>query len=242
MNSTWFITGTDTEIGKTWCTLALIYYLKKSGLIVHHGEQNADEHSTQFLTVAGMKPIASGCYYDKNGELRNSDAEQILQLSDLEIPYDWMNPYAFEPPIAPHLAAQQIGQVIEIEKIVKHYQQLVQLVDCVVVEGVGGWRVPINARQSLKDLVLALKIPVILVVGLRLGCINHALLTAEIIEHDGCQLVGWIANPVTPHYNIQSTIDTLTSRLAVPLLAQMPYLTELHVERLAAAFNSHHRF
>jgi len=235
IKSSWFITGTDTEIGKTWCTLALIDYVKKFGLITGNDEQKTDDKAQSSLTVAGMKPIASGCYYNNNGDLRNSDAEQILHLSDLKIPYEWVNPYAFEPPIAPHLAAQQIGQVIKIEKIIEHYQQLAQLADCVVIEGVGGWRVPLNAQQSLKDMVLALKIPVILVVGLRLGCINHALLTAETIEHDGCQLVGWIANPLTPNYDIQSTIDTLSTRLTVPLLAQMPYLKALQIEQLTTA-------
>ena len=99
MNQAWFITGTDTEIGKTWCTLAFIQYLKNKG-----------------LRVAGMKPIAAGCV-----DLRNSDAEQILALSDLEVPYDWVNPYAFAPPIAPHVAAEQVGQVIELEVILKPF-------------------------------------------------------------------------------------------------------------------------
>ena len=182
MNQSWFITGTDTGIGKTWCTLALMQYLKN-----------------QNLRVAGMKPIATGCYSTKNG-LRNSDAEQILELSGLDIPYDWINPYAFAPPIAPHLAAAKIEQVIELENIIKKYQQLATNTDTVVIEGIGGWRVPINATHYLKDLVLALKVPVILVVGLRLGCINHALLTAEAIIHDGCFLAGWIANPIAPDF------------------------------------------
>ena len=209
MNQSWFVTGTDTEIGKTYCTLALIQHFNKHG-----------------LRVAGMKPIASGCYRSSQG-LRNSDAEQILAVSGLEVPYDWVNPYAFEPPIAPHLAAAQVGQTIELEQIVSQYQQLAAVADIVVVEGVGGWRVPINATQSLKDMVLALKIPVILVVGMRLGCINHALLTAETIIRDGATMTGWIANSMNPDFDAQGSINTLSARLYAPLLAQMPYSLDI---------------
>ncbi len=216
--SSWFVTGTDTEIGKTWCTLALIQHFK-----------------TQGLRVAGMKPIASGCCRSDRG-LRNSDAEKILEVSGLEVPYDWVNPYAFEPPIAPHLAAAQMGQTIELENIVSKYKQLAAFADTVVIEGVGGWRVPVNATQSLKDIVLALDVPVILVVGLRLGCINHALLTAEAIIRDGCTLVGWIANSISPDFDAQGSIDTLSERLEVPLLAQIPYLLELEIENAAKVF------
>jgi len=130
MSSSYFITGTDTEIGKTWCTLALIQYFKNQG-----------------LRVAGMKPIASGCDCTKAG-FRNSDAKQILEFSNLNVPYDWSNPYAFEPPIAPHLAADQVGKVIDLEKIIDKYHRLTALADVVVIEGVGGWRVPINTTQS----------------------------------------------------------------------------------------------
>jgi len=214
MNKSWFITGTDTEIGKTWCTLALIQYFKNQG-----------------LRVAGMKPIAAGCHWSETG-LKNSDAEQILATSGLAVPYDWVNPYAFEPPIAPHVAATQVGQLIELSNIIHKYQQLAAQADMVVVEGVGGWRVPINATQSLKDMVLAMEAQVILVVGMRLGCINHALLSAEVIRGDGCTLAGWIANPIDPDFDEQASIDTLQERLKVPLLAQMPYLAYLDILRL----------
>jgi dethiobiotin synthetase len=217
MNQSWFITGTDTEIGKTWCTLAFIQHFKNQG-----------------LRVAGMKPIAAGCYRS-DVNLRNSDAEQILELSGLDVPYDWVNPYAFEPPIAPHIAAAQVGQSMQLEKIIEKYQQLATLADVVIIEGVGGWRVPINATQSLKDMVLAMNVPVILVVGLRLGCINHALLSAETILRDGCTLVGWIANSVAPNFEGQSSIETLLERLEVPLLAQMPYLAVQNIPQLAQA-------
>ncbi len=217
MNQSWFITGTDTEIGKTWCTLAIIQHLKNQG-----------------LRVAGMKPIAAGCYETLAG-LRNSDAQQILEFSGLDVPYDWINPYAFAPPIAPHLAAAQIGQSIELKTIIKQYQRLAAQVDSVVIEGVGGWRVPMNATQSLKDMVLAMDVPVILVVGLRLGCINHALLSAETIIADGCTLGGWIANPIDSDFDGQASIDTLSERLEVPLLAQMPFLDSQDIPQLAQA-------
>ncbi len=220
MIHSWFITGTDTEIGKTWCTLAFIQYLKNQG-----------------LRVAGMKPIASGCYWSPTG-FRNSDAEQILTVSGLDVPYNWVNPYAFEPPIAPHLAAAQVGKPIELEAITKNYHQLAPQVDTVVIEGVGGWRVPISAKESLKDIVLAVKAQVILVVGLRLGCINHALLSAETIIRDGCSLVGWIANPIDPDFEGQGSVDTLSKHLEVPLLAQMPYLPQLDILQLAKKFQN----
>jgi dethiobiotin synthetase len=210
-----FITGTDTDVGKTWCTLALIQHLKNQG-----------------LRVAGMKPISAGCRRGEAG-LRNSDAEKIMEISGLDIPYDWVNPYAFEPPIAPHLAANKSGQVIEINTIIDKYNQLASLADAVVVEGVGGWRVPINATQCLKDLILAMDIPVILVVGLRLGCINHALLSAESIISDGCNLIGWFANPVSPHFYAPDAIETLSERLDVPLLARFPCLANQDISKFA---------
>ncbi len=207
----WFITGTDTEIGKTWCTLAVIQYLKNQG-----------------LQVAGMKPIASGCV-----NFKNSDAEYILAESSLQVPYEWVNPYAFTPPIAPHVAAAQVGQMIDLEVIIKNYQHLAEHADTVVIEGVGGWRVPLNTSQSLKDIVLALNAQVILVVGLRLGCINHALLSAETIIRDGCSLVGWIANAIDPEFEASSSIDTINARLDVPLLATMPYLKTMDISQMA---------
>jgi len=201
----WFITGTDTGVGKTRATLALMQYYQQQG-----------------WRVVGMKPIATGCESTPEG-LRNEDAKQILQLSGLHIQYAQVNPYSFLPPIAPHLAAAQANQVIEIEKIARAYYQLSRQADVALVEGVGGWRVPLNAQHTLKDMVLSLNLPVILVVGLRLGCINHALLTAETIVNDGCQLHGWIANHLTAEENWQEVIDSLEQRLATPLLSVIPF-------------------
>lgn len=204
----WFITGTDTGVGKTRVMLALIQYFQQQG-----------------WKVAGMKPIATGCELTPDG-LRNADAQQLLQFSNLPISYSQVNPYAFLPPIAPHLAAAQSGQLIELDKIARAYYQLSRLADIVLVEGVGGWRVPLDAHHTLKDLVLLLDLPVILVVGLRLGCINHALLTAEAIVHDGCQLRGWIANHLTIEENWQEVIESLQARLSAPLLGIIPFISE----------------
>ena len=219
MTKSLFVTGTDTGVGKTWCTLALIQYFKNQG-----------------LRVAGMKPIASGCRKRCTGFM-NSDAEQILEISGLNVPYHSVNPYAFSPAIAPHIAARQVLQSIDLKYIIEKYNQLAAQADIVVVEGAGGWRVPINATESMKDIALAMKAEVILVVGLRLGCINHALLTAETIIADGCHLAGWIANPLEPKFDGKASIETISKRLKAPLLATMPCLAfqdiSLLTERLS---------
>jgi dethiobiotin synthetase len=156
--------------------------------------------------------------------LHNEDAEKILAAASVHVPYEWVNPYSFVPPISPHLAAAQTSTCISIEPIVKAYQQLAELTDIVVVEGVGGWRVPINAQQGLREIVQSLQARVILVVGLRLGCINHALLSAETILRDGCQLVGWIANEIDPYFEVTDSVASIRERLAAPLLAHVPYM------------------
>jgi dethiobiotin synthetase len=136
----------------------------------------------------------------------------------VDIPYDWVNPYPFSPPIAPCFAAKRDNTVIQLEVIANIYRQLVTQTEIIIVEGVGGWSVPINSEQELKDLVQVLDIPVILVVGLRLGCINHALLTAKAILQDGCHLAGWIANPIDPEFDAQESVELLSEKLAVPLI------------------------
>jgi len=208
------ITDTDTEIGKTWCSLALIQYFKNQG-----------------VSVAGMKPVATGCRNTEQG-LRNDDAEQLLNLSGLNLPYDLVNPYTFVPPLSPHIAAAQVGQTIQLDKIIQAYQLLSAQADSIIVEGIGGWRVPLNETQSIKDVVQLTELKVILVVGIRLGCINHGLLTAEAIVRDGCNLVGWIANIIDPDFSAQSSIDTLKSRIKAPLLGQLPFLKHQNISRL----------
>jgi dethiobiotin synthetase len=217
MTKGFFITGTDTDVGKSWCSVGLMAKLQQQG---HR--------------VVGMKPVASGCTPTSAG-LRNADALLLQQQASKLIDYDLINPYSFLPPIAPHIAAAQAGHRIKLGKIVERFIQLKAEADYVLVEGVGGWQVPLNDDETVADLALALQLPVILVVGLRLGCINHALLTAESIHHSGCTLAGWIANTIDPQMaQQQQTIDALTQRLDAPRLGIIPHLQQLDVTTVAS--------
>ncbi len=205
----YFITGTDTEVGKTWCTVGLIAALQQQG-----------------KTVAGMKPVASGCEHTPEG-LRNDDALRLQAQASIALPYDSVNPYAFEPAAA-HLAAAQSGVTIRLDTIIERFRQIQGKADITIVEGVGGWQVPLNESESVADLARALELPVILVVGLRLGCINHALLTAESVHAAGCRLAGWIANSVDPQMSQQmENIQSIEQRIDAPLLGVVPYQTHL---------------
>lgn len=213
-----FVTGTDTEIGKTWCSLGLIARLQQDG---HR--------------VAAMKPVASGCHIAAEGSLRNDDALKLQSQASSLLPYELVNPYAFEPAIAPHIAAMQSGTTIRLETIVSHFEQLRQRADITVVEGVGGWQVPLNDSQYVADLAHALGLPVILVVGLRLGCINHALLSAESIRARGCTLAGWIGNSVDPDMQQQDVnIQSIAERIGAPLLGIIPNMGELNAKEIAS--------
>ncbi len=214
MNSI-FVTGTDTEVGKTRVSVALIELLQKQGDI-----------------VAGMKPIASGCDATELG-LRNDDALQLSQQANIDFPYDLINPYAFEPAIAPHIAARQMGTEIELAKIKENFLQIKQQSDIVVVEGAGGWLVPINASQTMADLAIALDLPIILVVAIRLGCINHALLTVKAIEDSGLILQGWVANQIEANAQAEDIIKTLKQAITAPCLGCVP---RLEIGELASEF------
>lgn len=215
-----FITATDTGAGKTWCTLGLLSALRSGG-----------------KKAAGMKPVASGCE-DTPAGLRNADALSLQAASTAACPYETINPYAFRPPIAPHLAAQDAGVEIDLERIAAAYAELSAASDTILVEGVGGWRVPLGGGRFLVDLVRRLEIPVILVVGLRLGCINHAILSAATIAGDKVQLAGWVANQVDPTYTeTRRTIETLSTIIPAPLLASLPFLPALDADRLAGHFD-----
>jgi dethiobiotin synthetase len=206
----YFITGTDTECGKTEITLALMHLLKARG-----------------QSVLGMKPVASGAEPTAEG-LRNADALRIQNEASFTIDYDLVNPYAFQPPIAPHLAAEQAGQQIELQQIHQIYQQLGQKADQVLVEGVGGWRVPLNDQAAVSDLACLLDLPVILVVGLKLGCINHALLSVEAILAYGLPLAGWVANLADPQMlEPDANLNSLKQRIPAPMLGYVPRLTDV---------------
>jgi dethiobiotin synthetase len=201
-----FVTGTDTEVGKTRVSVGLMAALKQQG-----------------KTVLGMKPIASGCEQTAEG-LRNDDALALMSEASLDIDYDIVNPYAFEPAIAPHIAAEQAGVIVELSKIHQAYALLAPQADVLIVEGAGGWLVPLNKQDTIADLAATLNLPVILVVGIRLGCINHALLSAQVIEQQGRPLVGWVANHVEDNAQSAQIIETLKANITAPCLGVVPYL------------------
>lgn len=205
-----FITGTDTGCGKSEVTLALMHLLQVQG---HR--------------VLGMKPVASGAEPTADG-LCNEDALRIQQQGSAEVPYELINPYAFEPPIAPHIAAQQAGETIRFRQLRDNYQTLSDQADLVLVEGVGGWKVPLGADGDVSDLAAFLELPVILVVGMKLGCINHALLTAEAIVAKGAALAGWVANQVDARMLVtEANLETLTESIDAPCLGFVPFHEEV---------------
>jgi len=207
MSPGYFVTGTDTECGKTLVTLGMMHLYKTSG-----------------YRVAGMKPIASGARHTPRG-LRNEDAERIQHQASDVMDYRLINPYAFEPAIAPHLAASTAGIRLEIDVIEACYRKLAEASDRVLVEGVGGWRVPLGTDWGVAELARMLDLPVILVVGVRLGCINHGLLSVESILGSGCRLAGWVANRVDPEMlEPEGSIETLVRLIEAPLLGEVPYL------------------
>jgi dethiobiotin synthetase len=218
--SAYFITGTDTGVGKTWATLALMKALQ------NHGE-----------VVVGMKPVASGCTKTDEG-LLNDDAVKILQLTNKGRPqpldYKTINSYAFEPEVAPHIAADRDGEKIDIEKIADDFNFLNKQADSVIVEGVGGWCVPLSDNEMLADLVRRLDLAVILVIGLRLGCINHALSTLRAIQSDGVKLQGWMTSQIDQDYvGIEETTETFHSQIKAPYLGSLPYLERFDLDSLA---------
>jgi dethiobiotin synthetase len=216
MSKGYFITGTDTEVGKTRVSVALLHRLQQQG-----------------LRAAGMKPVAAGCEETAAG-LRNDDALALQAASSVALPYETLNPYALAPPIAPHLAARDAGVVIEIDRILAAYRTIAAQVDSVVVEGAGGWRVPLNDDQDMSDLAVALGLPVVLVVDIRLGCINHALLSAQAIATSGLTLAGWVANHVHGDYaRSADNIASIEARIGTPLLGVIPYHGDITTGQVA---------
>lgn len=210
MKANFFITGTDTDVGKTLVSRALLLAAKNKG-----------------LKTLALKPIAAGCEQTENG-LRNSDAVLLQREMTGELLYQQVNPVALEKAIAPHIAAQIAAKKITANQLAGYCKgALLEPHDFAIVEGAGGWRVPINARESIADLAKQLNFPVIMVVRMGLGCLNHALLTAEAIHRDGLKLAGWIANsPVGEMENYNDNILSLQSRLPAPLVATIPFLTD----------------
>jgi len=201
-----FITGTDTGVGKSLVSAALLHAFAGLG-----------------YRAVGMKPVAAGA--DKiEGVWCNEDVLQLVAASNVKAEPAWVNPYLLRAPIAPHIAADHQGVVIELPRIRDAYEHLAALADVVIVEGVGGFRVPLSATRDSADLAKYLGLPIILVVGMRLGCLNHALLTAEAIAARGLQLAGWVANRIDPEMAAYAeNLAALRSRLPGPLLAEFPY-------------------
>lgn len=205
----YFITGTDTEIGKTLISSTLLHALGNTG-----------------TRAAGMKPVAAGAEL-RNGILRNEDVDAIAAAANVMLPTRLMTPYLLQEAAAPHIAAQLENVQIDVAHICACYAKVAQMADAVIVEGVGGFCVPLSDHSDTADLAQRLNLPVILVVGLRLGCISHALLTAQAIAERGLKLAGWVANTVDPEMpHLQANVDALKARLSAPLLGIVPRLAQ----------------
>jgi dethiobiotin synthetase len=203
----YFVTGTDTEIGKTLVSSAMLHALVKQG-----------------VRAAGMKPVAAGAEL-RDGAWHNDDADRIAAAANVALPPELATPYLLRAPAAPHIVAAQEGVAIELDHILSCYDRVSGMADAVVVEGVGGFRVPLSDRYDTADLAQRLGLPVVLVVGLRLGCINHALLTADAIVARGLALAGWVANMVDLEMRYpMDNVSALSERLPAPLLGSVPRL------------------
>jgi len=201
-----FVTGTDTSVGKTLVTCALLHACSARG-----------------LRVVGMKPVSCGAQPGTAG-LRSDDAERILEAGNVAAPRELVNPYCFMPSIAPHIAARVTGAEIDLRHLERAYAALGEMADLVIVEGVGGFCVPLNARENTADFAQRLRLPVLLVVGMRLGCLNHALLTVQAIHARGLTLAGWVANHVDPRMAYAAdNVDALAERIAAPLIARIAF-------------------
>lgn len=202
----YFVTGTDTGIGKSVASATLLHALRAQG-----------------LRAVGMKPVASGCEDTPDG-LRNEDALLLQGASDPRPAYADVNPYALRPPLAPELAAADAGIEVRLPPLLDAYARLAAQADAVVVEGVGGWEAPLSASLDQADLARAIDAEVVLVVGMRLGCINHARLTARAVAAGGLRLAGWIANEVDPHMERRDdNFRLLLQRIDAPCWGRLPY-------------------
>ncbi len=212
-----FIAGTDTDVGKTIIAAGILQAANNKG-----------------LSTIAVKPIAAGCERTEEG-LRNADALLLQKTASIELSYDQVNPIAFEPSIAPHIAAEQAGRRLDADRIAALCRGvLLRPADLVVIEGAGGWRVPLNNRQTIADIPKMLKTPVVLVVGMKLGCISHTLLTVEGIVRDGLPLAGWVANQIDADMSCYAeNLQTLKNMLSAPLIAEVPYSENCSPENIA---------
>lgn len=218
MSRSFFVTGTDTGVGKTLVAAALLRTLREAG-----------------QRVAGMKPVAAGSEPGPEG-LANEDALLLQAESSARHPYADVNPWLFEPAIAPHIAAAEAGVAIDLARIAAAHARLAAAADVVIAEGAGGFLVPLDAHRSFAEIPVLLRMDVILVVGLRLGCLNHALLTAEAISSRGLAFAGWVGNAIDPRFaRREANIDTLAARLPAPCLGLVPWMEQPDVGAAAAS-------
>lgn len=217
MNKGVFISGTDTGVGKTEVSLAIMRALQRKG-----------------MRVNAMKPVSAGCKLE-NGVLINPDAARLQRQSADKLTITEINRYAFEPAIAPHIAAEEAGVAISLDQLYADYVNIQQISDRVVVEGAGGWFVPLSFSQTMEQLAQRLALPVILVVGVRLGCLNHALLTYQAIKASGLSCIGWVANVINPDMlRSAENCETLAAMMDCPCLAVIPYLERADVDSVCS--------
>ncbi len=216
MSSAYFVTGTGTGVGRTLVTAGLLAAARQRG-----------------MSTAGLKPVAAGCELTDEG-LRNEDALALQAQTTLPISYEQINPVALEPAIAPHIAAAEAGRRLSADRLAGVCRGvMMQRPDLTLIEGAGGWRVPLNDRETIAELAKIMQLPVILVVGLDLGCINSALLTAEAIQRDGLVLAGWVANQAVPTMDrYQENLDTLQRWVPCPMIGSVPYQPGIEAEQV----------
>lgn len=208
MTSAFFVTGTETDVGKTLVAAGLLHRARTLG-----------------LSAVAIKPVAAGCRWQE-GQWQNDDALQLQQAASVPLSYSQVNPVALEPAVAPHIAARDVAVILRAAELADHCRMVMDSsgADVAVIEGAGGWRVPLNDTETVADIARHLRVPVLLVVAMRLGCINHALLAAEAIAGDGLQLCGWIANSVNPRMDrYAENLAALENRIPAPLLGEIPF-------------------
>lgn len=223
INAKFFIAGTDTDVGKTLVSTVLLAAAQQAG-----------------LSTLGLKPIAAGGEQTENG-VRNQDALSLLACSSIKLPYAQVNPVCLTEAIAPHIAAQREGRTLRVDRVLGFCRgALMSKAEFSVVEGAGGWRVPLNKTETMADLAKGLNIPVILVVGIKLGCLSHALLTAEAMMRDGVRIAGWIATHLQADMPVASeNVSTLTQMLDFPLLLELPFSVSPSIETFSKSIDIH---
>jgi dethiobiotin synthetase len=216
MGRTYFIAGTDTAVGKTRVAVSLLSLARERG-----------------LSTLGLKPVAAGCE-QIDGQWMNDDARLLWEASSLAVDYASVNPVALRAAMAPHIAAEREGQIIACADLIKHFGPLINKADFTVIEGAGGWQVPLNNTETMANLAVGLNCPVVLVVGMRLGCINHALLTAAAVRQSGLELAGWVANHVSPTMDaMDENVAALEQRLGAQMIGRIPWQDEAHLPDFA---------